>query len=112
MTFKTNQEIEITPAKPAETANIYRIRRLELDLGKADGSILPVFTIVVASGSMIDGVFQPNSRQRVGVTDLADIASLTGAMPNPGETVSECIERISFDYLLANGYVTAGSIEV
>ena len=81
-------------------------------MGSFDGSIPPVFTIVVANGDMQGGVFTPLGREAVEITELAEIGALMATLPLAGESLSQTTERAAFDYLIANDHVPAGSIGV
>jgi len=103
---------EIIPAKPARLANFYRIRKLSLDMGSHDCSIDPVFTILIANGNLQKGVFTPISREEFEITDPDAIAKMMSTSQLRGETLSQTTERAAFDYLISNGFVPSGSIEI
>jgi len=112
MAFTPDTPQEVTPATVAVVANAYRIRKLSLDMGNPDGTVPPVFEILLAHGSMVDGLFVAEGRDVYEITQLAEIGALMATVPLAGENLSQTTERAAFQYLMDNGFVPSGSIEV
>lgn len=109
--FKPTVPVEVAPARVAEVATTFRIRRIRIDKGSPDGSQPPAVRADVAAGTESGAVFTPLALHNHEISDPVDVAAILDVTTQGNETIDEALERLVFDWMIANGHVTSGTFE-